>query len=355
MMAETTMIQNQGFRRPVLRPSAPWRKTTGGAEVSYLDGRRLIEFEFDDDRRGKFYRFLDMLARSETPVGELRAAFPGDEAEWREMLDALDEQGMLAEGQEAPAGGVTGVGAYPALRRLADEIRESVRSPLYNALETGSVTREQIIGYAIEYWHITHLCPRAVAPVLARDDFGVGTWQKLMSFYLTERNHDRMLEKSLKSVGVTREQLLRSQPLPATMAIMAAVGVHAYQFPLALITILFPMEEPEPDFLELLVKRSRELSLPEAFIKPIIDHSDVNDDEAHDAVTLDILADFPFVSEEELRECGKAVADIIEQRARLDAEILQWYAAGGIRDFGSADYPLESGKALSCAPLPSLV
>lgn len=349
------MIQNQGFRRPVLRSSATWRKTSDGAELSYLDGRRFIEFEFDADRREGFHRFLELLARSEAPTGELRAAFPGDDSEWQEMLGALDEQGMLAEGQEAPAGGFTGVGAYPPLRRLADEVRETVRSPLYAALEDGSVTREQIIGYAVEYWHITHLCPRAVAPVLARDDFGVGTWHKLMSFYLTERNHDRMLEKSLKAVGVTREQLLRAQPLPATMAIMAAIGVHAYQFPLALITVLFPMEEPELDFLELLVRRARELGLPEAFIKPIVDHSEVNDDEAHDAVTLDILADFPFVSEEELRECGKAVADIVEQRARLDAEILQWYAAGDIRDFGSRDYPLESGKALSCAPLTSLV
>ncbi|MGC4856303.1 iron-containing redox enzyme family protein [Micromonospora sp. DT4] len=354
MMVETAMIQDQGFRRPLLRPNAVWQKTSDGAEVNYLDGRRLVEFEFDADRREDFYRFLDLLARSETPAGELRAAFPGSDGEWRDMLDALDEQGMLAEGLEAPAGGYTGVGAYPALRRLADEVRDTVRSPLYAALESGEVTREQIIGYAIEYWQITHLCPRVVAPVLARDDFSVTTWQKLMSFYMTERNHDRMLEKSLKAVGVSREQLLRSQPLPATMAIMAALGVDAYQFPLALITVLFPMEEPEPDFLELLVRRSRELGLPEAFIKPIMDHSDVNDDEAHDAVTLDILADFPFVGEEELRECGKAVADVIEQRARLDAEILQWYATGGVRDFSTNDYPLESGRALTCAPLTSL-
>lgn len=349
------MIENQGFRRPMLRPTAVWRRTSDGAEVTYLDGRRFIEFEFEADRRERFYRFFELLAGDQPPAGELRAAFPGDENEWQELLAALDEQGMLAEGMEAPAGGTTGVGAYPPLRRFADQIRETVRSPLFTALEDGSVTREQLIGYAIEYWHITHLCPRAVAPVLARDDFGVGTWQKLMSFYMTERNHDRMLEKSLKAVGVTREQLLRAQPLPATTAIMAAIGVHAYQFPLALIAVLFPMEDPEPEFLELFVRRARELGLPEAFIKPIVDHSDVNGDEAHDAVTLDILADFPFVSEEEIRECGKAVADIIEQRARLDAEIMQWYAAGGVRDFGSRDYPLASGKALTCAPLTSLV
>lgn len=57
-----------------------------------------------------------------------------------------------------------------------------------------------------------------------------------MHFYMTERNHDRMMEKSPAAVGVPREALLRAQPLPATMAIMASLGVYAYDFPLALIS-----------------------------------------------------------------------------------------------------------------------
>jgi pyrroloquinoline quinone (PQQ) biosynthesis protein C len=348
-------MANCGFRRPVLRPTAQWRRTAEGAEFTYLGGERYLEVDFDADRREEFYRFVNLLSDHGQPAGELLAVFPGSQAECQELLAALDEQGMLAEGLAATAGGMTGVGAYSVLRRIADDAREQVRSPLFEAFGQGAVTRAHLIGYAVEYWHVTHLCPRAIAPVLARDDFSVGTWRKLMSFYMMERNHDRMLEKCLAAVGVTRDQLLRSQPLPATMAMMAALGSYAYEFPLALIATLFPMEEPEPDFLELLVARCAELDMPQAFIKPIMDHSDVNDDEGHDAVTLDILADFAFVSDEEVQECGKAVADIIDQRARLDGEILQWYAAGGIRDFTAGKYPTESGKAMVCAPLTSLV
>jgi heme oxygenase-like protein len=349
------MAMMQGFRRPVLRPDATWRRTADGAEFVYLDGERFVEFEFDADRRDAFYDFIELLADPRRTGEELPAAFPGTGDELGQMLEALDEQGMIAEGWAAPAGGVSGVGAYSALRRIADEVREHVRSPLFEALREGTATRDHLIGYAIEYWHVTHLCPRAIAPILARDDFEVGTWRKLMDFYMMERNHDRMLEKSLKAVGITREQLLRTQPLPATMAMMAALGVYAYDFPLALIATLFPMEEPEPDFLELFVARCNELGLPAEFLKPIMDHSDVNEDEGHDAVTLDILADFPYVSAEELQECGKAVADIIEQRARLDWEIYAWYAGGGVRDFGEKEYPTQAGRALVCAPLTSLV
>lgn len=340
-----------GFRRPMLRPDAVWHQIVDGIEFVYLDGERFVEFEVDAERRQPLYDFVELLADADRAGEALEPAFPGSGEELRQMLAVLDEQGMLVEGWCRPAGGVTGLAAYAVLRRAADEARERVRSPLFEALREGTATRTHLIGYAIEYWHVTHLCPRALAPVLARDDVGAGTWRKLMAFYLAERNHDRMLEKSLAAVGVTREQLLRSQPLPAVMALMAALGVYAYDFPLALIATLFPMEEPEPDFLELFVARCGELGMPEAFVRPIIDHSDVNEDESHDAVTLDLLADVAYVGDEELHECVKAVADVIEQRARLDREIVAWYGTGGVRDFTGDDYPVPAGQALTCAPL----
>lgn len=345
------MVTNSYYRRPVLRDGVEMVKTDDGIELRYLEGRRFIEFEFEPDRRERFYQFIDVLSTGRLPADELRAAFPGSQAEWDEMLAGLDEQGLIGEAQNQPTGGMTGIAAYNRLRRCADEVRSGVRSTLCAALNDGTVSTGQLIGYAVEYWHVTHLCPRALAPVLARRDLSDVTWSKLMSFYQMERNHDRMLEKSLRAVGITRQQLIRAQPLPATMAMMASLGVHAYQFPLALVSTLFPMEEPEPDFLEMFIKRANELGLPAEFIKPIVDHSDVNEDESHDAVTLDMLADYDFVSDEELRECAKAVADVIEQRARLDAEIMAWYRDGALRIFTSASYPTTSGMELVCAPL----
>ncbi len=345
-----------GFQRPSLRPGVRSSPTAGGGvEFTYLDGRRFVEFEFDADRAQRFHDFVTVLAEGGLSAAELGAAFPGSAEEYGEMLAALDEQGMIAEGETRARDGMSGVSAYAYLRRLADQVRAGVGSPLVQALTDGTVTREQLIGYAVEYWHITHLCPRALAPALARDDLGLPVWEKLMRFYMTERNHDRMMERSLLAVDIPRERLLRAQPLPATMAIMASLGVYAYNFPLALISTLFPMEEPEPEFLELFRLRCAELELPEGFVKPIVGHSDVNEDEAHEAVTLDLLADFPYLSTETVRECGKAVADVIEQRARLDAEIVSWYGAGGgLRDFGHHGYPTQAGKALTCAPLTSL-
>lgn len=346
---------NSFFRNPVLRQEVKSTRTESGIELRYLDGQRFIEFEFEQDRRDSFYNFLEVLSTGGLPAGELKAAFPGSQAEWDEMLAALDEQGMIGEAQTTPVGGMTGIAAYSWLRRYADEVRDGVRSALFDALREGTASAAHLIGYSVEYWHVTHLCPRALAPVLARDDLDGPTWSKLMSFYQTERNHDRMLEKSLSAVNISRERLVRAQPLPATMAMMASLGVYAYQFPLALISTLFPMEEPEPDFLELFSLRAKELDLPAAFVKPIVDHSDVNDDEGHDAVTLDMLAGYGFISDEELRECGKSVADIIEQRARLDSEIMAWYSTGSLRDFTPENYPTESGRELTCEPLMFLV
>ena len=337
------------LRQPGLHPGVELAPTPDGMALTSLDGRRHIELDLDDDRRDALTGFLRRLQDRGVPQGEIRSAFPGPAEELLPLLDALDELGMLAERDATAPAGMTGRAAYGHLRRQADAARVGLTSPLYRALLDGTAHRDHLVGYAVEYWHITHLCPRALAPVLARDDVKVETWQKLMSFYLSERSHDRMLENSLRHVGIEREQLLRTQPLPATAGIMASLGLYAYQFPLALVATLFPMEEPELEFLELFRLRSTELGLPDGFLAPIVAHSDVNDEEAHDAVSLDLLADVDFIGHEELLECVKAVCDVIEQRARLDAEIMAWWPDGGLRDFSTRPYVPEAGRRLSCA------
>ncbi|MFG1795351.1 hypothetical protein [Nocardia sp. NPDC049149] len=349
------MAGHELLRRPTLRAAVERKETGDGVRLSYLADRHWIELEYLEGRTDESRRFFDALAAGTSSADQLAAEFPGSREEFGAVLAALDEHGMLVDSAPvAPASGTTGVGAYAHLKRAADTARATINSPFTDALEAGTVSRDQIIGYAIEYWHVTHLCPRALAPLLARDDIGIEVWQQFMAFYQAERNHDRMLEKSLKAVGITREQLLQMQPLPATMSIMASMGVHAYQFPLGIISTLFPMEEPEPDFLDLFLARCRENDLSEEFFKPIAAHSGVNEDEEHEAVSLDLLAEFSFVGHEELNECAKAVVDIIEHRARLDGQIMSWYADGGLRIFTDS-YPVATGKALTCLPLAALL
>ncbi|QIS15443.1 iron-containing redox enzyme family protein [Nocardia arthritidis] len=349
------MSGHELLRRPALRREVEIGELADGIRLSYLDGKRWIELEYLEGRAEESRKFFALLESGTHTTDDLAAGFPGSRAEFDDVLAALDEQGMLIDaGGDEPDGGTTGVGAYGHLKRAADAARANIRSPFTEAMISGAITRNQIIGYAIEYWHVTHLCPRALAPLLARDDIGIDVWQQFMAFYQMERNHDRMLEKSLQAVGITRDDLLRMQPLPATMSIMATMGVLAYQFPLGILSTLFPMEEPEPDFLELFLTRCREHELPEEFSRPIAAHSGVNEDEEHEAVSLDLLAQFSFVGAEERNECAKVVVDIIEHRARLDAQIMSWYAEGGPRIFTADAYPVAAGKTMTCKPLAAL-
>lgn len=339
----------QSFRKPVLRPEVEttWREKDG-LVISYLGGRRSVEFELDPQDYDRQRNFVKLLASGETEAGELRKAFPGTEDELTEIMEVLDQEGMLAETEDTPGRGCSGISAYRHIREVADRTRATVASPLMQTLVDGSVTRDLLVGYAIEYWHITHLCPRALAAVLARDDMDIAAWNAIMDFYLSERNHDRLMAKSLKSVGISQERLLRTQPLPGTLAVMASLGTYAYTFPVGLIATIFPMEEPEEDFVKLLAVRCVELGLPEGFMGPIIKHSTVNEDEAHNTISLDVLQYFPYLSVEVVTECAKAVADIVEQRAKIDAEIVAWYGnGGGVREFEEGPYPLEVGLKLT--------
>lgn len=320
-----------------LRPDVQIKQEQSTFQIESMQGLRFLEVQFDAPLVSAMPGFFSDLS-----VG----SFPGSTEQYKELMHALDDQGML-EFDRAVSGGNTGTGAFLQLRAFAEGCRDRVRSPLVEIMRNQSVKKQHLVGYAIEYWHVTHMCPRALAPVLAREDLPDGVWEMFMKFYQQERNHDKMLEKALKSIGIERGTLKKTQPLPSTAAAMAALTRYAYDSPLALFATLFPMEDPEPEFLDLLAQSCSRLGMPGQFYGPLADHSGINDDEDHGAISLELMSKFSFVSDEELVELKKAVSDVIEQRARIDTEIVTWYSDGGLRNWhGECEYPAAVGRKM---------
>jgi hypothetical protein len=320
--------------RPRFRDGVVLGRTDNTIDVSYRDGGCLIELAGSTGEQSA--AFLTALQAGDLARDELRSRF--HELGVDDILDQLDGLGLITDAVSPVPAGISGSQCYRRARRTYVSALEeaSGRFPrqLSTVLADGSATRGQLIGYAIEYYHVVAFCPRVLAPMLAQaDDFE--SMMMTRRFYQSEMNHDRMLLQSLAAVDID-PTVTQLQPLPSTFAMMASLGVLAAQFPLALKAVLFVLEEPQPEFNDAFQANCERLGLPAGFVNPIARHSDVNEGESHDDISRDLLARVEFVTEEEAIEVEKAVADMSEQLAAAGQEMLEWYGATDevrLRDF----------------------
>ncbi|MFE7201414.1 iron-containing redox enzyme family protein [Pseudonocardia alni] len=312
-------------RRPVFRPGVALHMEPREVDLTYRGGGCLIEL--DEATADQARDLLSALRLGGSTREELKSQYRDLEVET--ILGQLDAQGLLTDSPGAAPSGFTGGQAYRRARRryltTMAKAGEFYPRQLSERLFQGTAAQTELIGYAIEYYHVVAHCPRVLAPALAQAD-DHKSMMMLREFYQSEMNHDRMLIRSLSTLGIdpVKSALL---PLPSTFAMMSSLGVLAATFPLGLKAALFVLEEPQPEFNESFVKNCKRLDLPDAFIAPIAQHSDVNEGESHDDISADLFDRIEYVSPEEMQEIEKAVSDMAEQLAAAGQEITDWYGA----------------------------
>jgi pyrroloquinoline quinone (PQQ) biosynthesis protein C len=312
------------FSRPMLRP---------GARVS-VDGDRV---RVDYRRHGCTIRTVGAGSADVTAVltdlqsglrrADLVDRHPqvGPEA-LGALIERLDDLGLITEADGAlPPGVTSGEQFYRRVRRFGRALAaRRAGGAFLRALEDGTATRAQVVGYALEYYHIVHMCPALVAPALANHE-SPRTRDLLRDFYRTEFDHDRMLQGALAAIGIDRERLDAVIPLPTTFAQATSLAAYARVNPLAFKTCLYLFEVPAPRFQRALRERCQQLALPEAFWKPFLEHSDINEDAGHDDISRVLLREIGAVTEEEQVTTLIAVGALIETFVAQETEILHYY------------------------------
>jgi pyrroloquinoline quinone (PQQ) biosynthesis protein C len=316
---------------PFLKP-----KLRSGIEVTFDVNAATVEYRtqgcainYPPEGRTEIERLFSLL-KNGAAVSALADACPGISHQLSNMLITLDRLGLLQE-SEFPriANGWSGVDFYRDIRRYAERAKRLyANSHYYKTLTGHETTREQIIGYAIEYYHIVIMGPVLIAPVLAHIN-SRATRELLQDFISSEFGHDKMIARALESVGITRSQLDSLQPLPWTFTVCATLGVLAAQDPLSFKSSLFLFEQPYGEFNEALVERCKELELPSAFYEPLLQHADINEFAEHGDISGKLLEDVKYVSVEEGRVAKKHVALLIESLGLMEKQILQHYEQAG--------------------------
>ncbi|MSP76581.1 MAG: hypothetical protein EXR12_10640 [Rhodospirillaceae bacterium] len=313
-----------GLERPKFRQAVNAAVLAGGVEITLGEIRCAFDFEPGDGPAVS--RLITHLSTGGLTVDELTAKSPQIAQQIPALLQDFDRLRLLVDTAQPHAEAiVSGSQLYREVRRLAGRVTQRVaRSAFHNALIEGRATRAQLVGYALEYYWIVKMAPGLIGPALAsaRSPKERGLLQE---FLRSELGHDRFLGAALEAAGVTAAELEAHQPLPATFALCASLGVYARQHPLSFSAILFLFERAQPAFIDAFDDRCRDLGLPEAFHAPLRVHADLNSDYQHEDISQALMALEPVVDAETAVAVKRHVALMIETMIQQEDQILAFY------------------------------
>ena len=190
-------------------------------------------------------------------------------------------------------------------------------------MEEGTITREQLIGYAREYLYLVRQAPGLVGPALA--SFHDASEARAMAEFLADEvGHEDLLLGALATVEVSDEP--DWSPLGWTEAICASLGVYAAQDLLTFRTVLFLFERPSARFHTAFVKACTGVGLGEGFWRPIVDHAELNQSAHHGTISCRLLATMNAITEEHALTVIAHVVNLVEAMIELERAILDRYS-----------------------------
>ncbi len=312
------------FQKPCFKDRVFIRFNPTGVELRY--DSQGCSIDIPPETQTETFQFFQLLQKGGFSLTQLCQTCPTLAEQIPELLEAFDQRRMLTETQsKTQSDWMTGAQFYQDLNQFLHRFYRYLPPSIYTQkMQEGTITRNQLIGYALESYHVTHLCPSLLAPALTKSE-SLTTRKLLREFFAAELHHDRLLENSLQSIGVTSTELEQMQPLPMTFAVCTTLGVFAQQHPLSFKTALLLFELHDEPFHQLFKQCCESLGLPAQFYQPILLHAQINDDGDHEQITETLLAEIDVISPEEQCLVKKNIAILVESMIKRTYEIIEYY------------------------------
>lgn len=318
------------FEKPRLRK---------GVTFSNLEQQIIIEYReqscslhYDGIIPSDITSFLSAIQNDGLTIQQLNDRYQQKLGNINDVLCELDRLGLLDEGQKACSNsGCSGEDFYhvkllPMVRRLQYELKNS---PFYSKMQAGAITRNELIGFAMEYYYLIKMAPRLIAPSLSHI-VNDQAYKQLIQLFVDEYDHDVMMLASLQAVGIPEEVMLKRLPLSSSFSACISLGIYARQHILSFFSAVFLFETPSEEFNKLFIACCEHLNMPQGFYLPIIKHSDINEQENHGSITKMLLSTIPIISSEEQITILINIYTLVETLHKQDKEIVSYYGAANV-------------------------
>jgi len=186
------------------------------------------------------------------------------------------------------------------LEDLSNELLyESIyKNPFWKALlsDPHSVPLNVFYGMAIENYHFLFRESYFDAPAL---NYPASTRARILmnEFYAEENGHDELILKALEAIGLSREELTDTIPLPRTMALCNALAFWARYDAVFFFSTLGVLEGKDLK-VDSFVTACETKGLSDQFIRPIRQHAEINMKGEHGSLTRAIFAHLPPMTED---------------------------------------------------------
>jgi hypothetical protein len=277
-------------------PLFPYESTRLGDQVVVdRDGVELVldvEGMTADEVQG-------LLARMDgaTPTEDLVAA-ELDEDAVHGFLAALDGHALLDDATRPQAR--SGLDVLLELEDLSAGLERRImyHNEFWAALRDTpqSVNPAVFYGFTIENYHFLHRESYFDSPVLS---YQASTGARLImnEFYREEYGHDELILCGLNAIGITREDLADTMPLPGTMAMCNALAYWAMTDPIFFFSTLGILEgngikEGEQDFF---LDACDAAGVDPEFVGPVRAHARINRDGGHGNLTRAMFRQLPCI------------------------------------------------------------
>lgn len=239
-----------------------------------------------------------------------------------EIIKTLDRFGFTMESALPDLSqSISGSLFWEQIESAAFRIKEKLNPQFYAYLKSENVTREALIAYVTEYFHVVKAGPKIIAaafPHARHPDV-----ERIMTqFFKSELGHEKMILDSLAAVDITEEKVLQELPSVEVFSLISTYQVLAAQDFLSFMSLVFLLEDPADEFHAAFVEACNRVGMPEGFWKPIIRHAEINDDGDHGSISKELLSYVDALSLEERNNVFKHLVNVLESIVALENRIM---------------------------------
>lgn len=312
------------FKQPKFRDGVSYSKSQYQHHLDYRQQGVTIDVDGGDESIGNLLNALIIGGKSPET---LKYEHPELSEQIEDIIAQLDNNYLLTESSYLPVKDtLSGKEFCNLIKRYTNAWHTKLgTSALYEVMKNGSASRTQLIGFAIEYYHIVKAAPCVIAPALSQN-CPRPVFEGIKQLFLEEHDHDKLLLKALSVAGISEEKVRETTPLPGTFSVYCTLGTFARQHLLSFISSLFLFEEPYPEFNEKFVENCKIVGLPDEFWKPIVGHSAVNEEGGHHLITDELLEHISAISPEEARVTLIHIMTLLETMKLWDSQICDFYS-----------------------------